>query len=1043
MSQRRYGWKYKPTARDLELMDEALSARLFMVSEIGPTQFLIKGEDSPAKFKVTIGEEQTCSGCTKKAIAAATAAAAAGGTGSGAKIVPELCVHIYFVMLKVLRLSRDNSLVWQLSLLDTEISNILSSRYQRLEERAARRRMAVAAAGGNAAATSASSAAAAGSSTAAAPSLKGPARVTKRDIDPDDVCPICQDELIDPFSEAGILLRSQPAAPPMLNLVFCQFGCGQQLHAKCMRVWAEHQLASGGSTAKPLACPMCRAQWGGPDGPGQLTNEQIVREIKMQEYAVLAPPAADEDAADNTSSTALVPRAAARSSLAVRSSSSSKVGVKCCACRKILLLSDGRFMRCVHCPAPGYDLCRVCFIRSKGIGGGTVPTALLTARANHVHAFVEMKPNAHPAAAAASAAAEEKSNYPYAYASEWLPAPVKAPPLSSQLAMALQGRELTHADYDLLLELDENVRHNGRGMMHSYLVRTLPVPALRDGKECVLCQRSVLGSQSVRILPCFHQVHESCLQSGLMYDWLLSCPVDQSVVFPGLSFCEAKSMNRKKKLAAATDSAGAAMGERGSMGALGLQIHNSFGMGGSGGLGAGIVGNSGLAGTRSLAAEEPDLADDTRGSSSSTSAVVPHSHHFQIGASAAAPRPNATTAPTGRIRTGAAAFAAPSRDARHSPDASSMQLAGGSSFAPFVADLSSEPSHLSASSAIRRGRPLEDRVNSVSAALAAAAAAAAASLPADFSSLSVGAGSAPPRAGASKGVRAHGLSSMFAPPSHSPSLSPAYSPTGLDELAISASGMQIDSTSATGAAAPPVSSGRSAVRPRVGRALPPSASPERAPPLSQLLIGSGSAPAPRSSSASASRSSVGSSIKARLAPAARSSMDGAGIVDPSQLSLGSASGSLLSSHVSSARTGSSGTSARIRRSTLAAASVAAAAESRSEQFDSAGVAAPSDLGLSASSFHRTSTQQEDAIASPIVRGRASSASHSRPSAAFAPRTVPSVHASSPPAVPAAGSFSLAGSSFNALDRGEAAPPSAPSSTGKLRRGKTMMSGSAR
>ena len=1038
MSARRYGWKYKPTARDLELMDEAMAARLFMVSEIGPTQFLIKGEDSPAKFKVTIGEEQTCSGCTKKAIAAAMAAAG-GAANSGAKILPDLCVHIYFVMLKVLRLSRDNALVWQLSLLDTEISNILSSRYQRMEERAARRRMAVAAAGGgNAAAASASSAATAGSSTAAAASLKlpGPARVAKRDIDPDDVCPICQDELIDPFSEAGILLRSQPSAPPMLNLVFCQFGCGQQLHAKCMRVWAEHQLASGGSTAKPLACPMCRAQWGGPDGPGQLTNEQIVREIKMQEYAILPPPAAaatDDEAANDASSTALVPRAAARSSLAARSSSSSsKLGVKCGGCRKVLLLSEGRFMRCVHC-ADGYDLCRVCFIRSKGIGGGTVPTALLTARANHVHAFVEMKPNTHPAATAGASMHDAQSNYPYAYGSEWLPAPVKAPPLSSQLALALQDRELTHADYELLLELDENVRHNGRGMMHSYLVRTLPVPALRDGKECVMCQRAVLGSQSVRILPCFHQVHESCLQSAVMYDWLLSCPVDQAVVFPGLAYCEAKSMSRKKKPVAA-DSAAATPDDRSNLGALGLQVHNSFGLGlGSGG----IVGNSGLSGTRSLASEEPDIAEvDARGSSSSV--VVPHSHHFQLGVSAAASRLNAATAPTGRIRTGTAAFAAPSRDARHHQDASSMQLAGGSSFAPFAAALSAESSQpaTAVSSAIRRGRPLDDRTNTVS------AAAAAASLPADFSSLSVGAGSAPARAGPSKGVRAHGLSSMFAPPSSSPSLSPTYSPTGLDQLAISASGMQADSSTT----APTATSGRpAAVRPRVGRALPPSTSPERAPPLSQLLIGSGSAP--RSSSASAARSSMGGSIKPRPAPAARSSMDGpSGIVDPAQLSLGSASGSLLSSHGSSARMGSSSASAsaRIRRSTLAAASVAAAAEARSEQFDSDAAAAASDLGLSASSFHRSSTQQEDSIAAPVIRGRASSASHSRPSAAFAPRTVPSLHASPPPVVSSASSFSLAGSNFNALDRGDAAPsPSVPSSAGKLRRGKTLMSSSTR
>ena len=42
MSVRRYPWKYKASAHDEAMMELAMNSPLYMVHEIGPTQFLIK-----------------------------------------------------------------------------------------------------------------------------------------------------------------------------------------------------------------------------------------------------------------------------------------------------------------------------------------------------------------------------------------------------------------------------------------------------------------------------------------------------------------------------------------------------------------------------------------------------------------------------------------------------------------------------------------------------------------------------------------------------------------------------------------------------------------------------------------------------------------------------------------------------------------------------------------------------------------------------------------------------------------------------------------
>lgn len=65
--------------------------------------------------------------------------------------------------------------------------------------------------------------------------------VVRRAIAPEDVCPICQD-----------YFSTRPVA-----ITYCKYGCGQNVHVKCMRIWGEHQKSS--DTA--VHCPICRAEF--------------------------------------------------------------------------------------------------------------------------------------------------------------------------------------------------------------------------------------------------------------------------------------------------------------------------------------------------------------------------------------------------------------------------------------------------------------------------------------------------------------------------------------------------------------------------------------------------------------------------------------------------------------------------------------------------------------------------------------------------------------------------------------------------------------
>uniref|UniRef100_A0A1I8JEG6 ZZ-type domain-containing protein n=1 Tax=Macrostomum lignano TaxID=282301 RepID=A0A1I8JEG6_9PLAT len=70
----------------------------------------------------------------------------------------------------------------------------------------------------------------------------------RRPISEEDVCPICQEELL----------------ASRLPVTYCRLTCGNSIHMRCMHVWTTHQKKQqqGGAAANVnIACPMCRGDF--------------------------------------------------------------------------------------------------------------------------------------------------------------------------------------------------------------------------------------------------------------------------------------------------------------------------------------------------------------------------------------------------------------------------------------------------------------------------------------------------------------------------------------------------------------------------------------------------------------------------------------------------------------------------------------------------------------------------------------------------------------------------------------------------------------
>ncbi|KAJ3385395.1 E3 ubiquitin-protein ligase Zswim2 [Lobulomyces angularis] len=216
-------------------IEDALTQKFLIVQTMGPMAFLLKPhtqidetetkeqiqgihcesnklkKKNPNLFRICLGSLQSCS-CS---------------TFMNER---ELCVHILWVMLKVYRVDRSDEKLFQLSLVEREITELISQR-NKSKLKSANKQSEV--------------------------QLKNCSTedgVVRRDIEEGDVCPICQDDLI----------GEQPT-------IYCKKSCGNNMHSKCLKVLMEHQVRTLGENL--VKCPLCRKDFGTCEEINQLIAE--------------------------------------------------------------------------------------------------------------------------------------------------------------------------------------------------------------------------------------------------------------------------------------------------------------------------------------------------------------------------------------------------------------------------------------------------------------------------------------------------------------------------------------------------------------------------------------------------------------------------------------------------------------------------------------------------------------------------------------------------------------------------------------------------
>ncbi|KAH0508817.1 E3 ubiquitin-protein ligase Zswim2 [Microtus ochrogaster] len=126
----------------------------------------------------------------------------------------------------------------------------------------------------------------------------------QKDISAEDVCPICQEVLLD----------------KRLPVTFCRFGCGNNAHIKCMKILASYQ--DTGSNSSMIKCPLCREGF----APLKVILEEFKNSNKLTTTS-------EKERLDK------------------------HLGIPCNNCQQLPI--EGRCYKCTECVE--YHLCQECF----------------------------------------------------------------------------------------------------------------------------------------------------------------------------------------------------------------------------------------------------------------------------------------------------------------------------------------------------------------------------------------------------------------------------------------------------------------------------------------------------------------------------------------------------------------------------------------------------------------------------------------------------------------------------------------------------------
>lgn len=400
---------------------------LYLVSRTGPTNFILR-DDNDNTFRTTLGNPHKCS-CSEFA-------------------KDSFCIHLLFSLTKVLRIPHENPMAWQKALIDAEITQILDGIHTQENQRARRIANRV--------------------KSVVAEDNKAQSDCSKNNVhrqellnDENDICPICQD----------LMKSSQP-------LSWCRIGCGNNMHAKCMSLYAQHKV----STKALILCPLCRLDW----GPGALHT--IRDDLKVK-------------------------------------SSSKVVATSMVFCGSCSLPARCDFFRCIECSqiksfagdrglqgsapsvnaqnaTPYADFCPRCF---KDVGLDHLTHHFLKSDASKSYDESEWEAVKNPRYAfylnpnqcACTLFIFHLLHLRSCFAS-----------CDPSVIHSLQSRELSNSDYDLLLGLDSRDQLS----LDSVIIKALPLMLETSNSACWCGDKS--GDRTLRILPCCRKAcHDVCLSS--------------------------------------------------------------------------------------------------------------------------------------------------------------------------------------------------------------------------------------------------------------------------------------------------------------------------------------------------------------------------------------------------------------------------------------------------------------------------------------------------------------------------------------------------
>ncbi|CEL93308.1 unnamed protein product [Vitrella brassicaformis CCMP3155] len=241
-------FRHRPSLAYQEAVALLDDQRIFLVQTPGPLSFVVQDGAAAAHqrrvtHRVTLGANIHCT-C---------------GTDEG-----EHCLHSVYVLHKVLRLPLDSPIAWQVAFTDRELNHFLTLREEHLKAARARALERANAAGGTTASAEPGDGGGHGHD-------QGRVKVEHKDR-----CPICQEHLVPQNKRVGVERQASRegkrppqgdafaegegegrAAIALEGLTWCKGGCGQNFHASCMKIWAQHRT----SLNEAITCPMCRVEW--------------------------------------------------------------------------------------------------------------------------------------------------------------------------------------------------------------------------------------------------------------------------------------------------------------------------------------------------------------------------------------------------------------------------------------------------------------------------------------------------------------------------------------------------------------------------------------------------------------------------------------------------------------------------------------------------------------------------------------------------------------------------------------------------------------